>query len=255
MNLQIAIDLLEDIIKDAEDIFKSFPKQKYSKSDVLTLGIFFTLFDTTNDILILAKNKRFLSIPSLVRNFMDAYVDLLLISKLPNYKDSLLYKDCDSETKRLEAKLKKENISLFNYTELDLADFRERLKVLGDELKLLKRNPLSKKMLGVKDRYTAADLLWFYETAYSELCSHTHNSISAIEQRHITEVDSNNVILKYHQEYDYKDYNRYFINVVSYLPIALKIVDELLELNQALPLQNIQNKVINILNQETSKTS
>lgn len=195
------------------------------------------------DVSNLVKANRLISIPALVRNFMDTHVDLLLVTKDPQNIYPLLFKTYNEELKVLKSKVSPSNAMVFNHSQDQMNQLMHQIENTKRDVKELEILTGSNKIKSTKEKYQKVDLLWFYETIYNELCSHTHNALSALEFRHIEQMPEGNVVIKYMQHYDIKDYYRYLLTMVTYFFDAFVILSESLNLTQETLISNLQNKV------------
>ena len=236
------IDVLDDVLKYADDIFETVPKSM-ERNNVYILALLFSLYDTVNDINHLTKAKRLLNIPSLVRNFMDSYIDLLLIQKDNDLIFHLLLNNSKNKLKAIQGKLKVENKLVFNYDSQQIKDLeKQKREIESDNTELNKKikRPLIKQ---ISTKYEEVGMLWFYETIYNDLCSHTHNSLDMIEFRHIDQVNHDKVILKYCQEYDYKKYEWCYLLLLNYFHDSLVVGNQLLGLKKDIMISAIENRI------------
>ena len=171
--------LIDEILQDTDKLVKILPKS-VSKEDVLLVSMFLTMIDIATDINCLVKFNRFLSIPSLIRNFMDTYVDLQLITLDPRNVDRLLYKAYSDDLKALKARINPLHFSLIND---DREIINERITKREGDVSGLKELLGTSEFKSIKEKFEKVDLLWFYETIYRDLCSQTHNGLLAIESR------------------------------------------------------------------------
>jgi Family of unknown function (DUF5677) len=234
-------DVLESILKDTDEIFKASPKELH-KPDIYLLSLLLSLYDITTDIYYLTKQNSFISIPSLVRNFMDTYIDILLIQEDKENIFHFTLKDYKLKLKSVKSKLKEEYQPILNLSN----DKIKRLVIKKDELEsdieILEEQISGNKLDNIKIKYKKVGMLWFYETFYNDLCSHTHNSPEIIEFRHI-ETKNNKVNLKYHQEYDFDFYRRYYFLLLNYFHNSLVVVNELLNFKQNILIDKIENTI------------
>ena len=241
-NSESVSKLLDEILKDADKLIGAFPKD-LNRFDVLSISMFLTMIDITTDINHLVKMNRFLSIPSLVRNFMDAYVDLLLITSDSKNVYPLLYKVYSEDQKVLKAKIKPVHSSLFIKDDKELETINKQIIEKQSELNELKKLVGSNELKTIKEKYERVNLLWFYETIYSDLCSQTHNGLKSIESRHISPKTDDKILIKYLQAYDTQDYYVYILTLLNYFHESILVINKALNLNNDSLIGEIQNKI------------
>ncbi len=230
MEIEEITGTIDYVLASADVVLENLPKE-VDRESLYMLTLILTLYDITTDINHLTKARRFLNMPSLLRNFMDSYVDLLLIEKDKKFILQILLKDCESRLKLIKGKINPEYNSCFK-NELEEINHQKKeqqgLESYAQSLRQAINEPI---ISNVKNKYKQVGMLWFYETIYNSLCSHTHNSTGILESRHIEASDSK-VILKYCQEYDYKDYRCYYEFLLYYFYDAIKILNEKMILKQ-----------------------
>lgn len=235
MNDHLSISsFIEEILSETErELVNNIPKSVSENNSVIIL-LFFTLYDISIDINCLAKNGRLLSIPSLVRNFMDSFVAIKLIKVDENYIYTLLGEAIDKKIK----KVTKENLLL------DGTNFESSEKVLEDlnSFKADIDNSKNSSNLSVFQKYEKVEMKWFYDTVYSDLCSETHNSILAIEQRHVEGFSNDKALFRLSDGFHFEDYQKHFIVFLTFFSETISIVSEMLGVNNA-EIKNIVAKI------------
>lgn len=242
--------LLDEILKDVDELIKTFP-EKSEKVNGFTIGMFFTMIEITTDIGHLVKIKRFVSIPSLVRNFMDTYVDLLLITLDQKNIYPLMLKVYDDNRKVLEGKIN--NGPHFIKDKNELAEINKRLIEKKTKIGEIKKKTGSK-IFTSKDKYKNVGLLWFYETIYRDLCSQTHNGLSSIEERHIEQVDADKILIKYLQPFEVKDFYECIIVLLNYFHASVGVINKTLNLKQNLIVERMEKRISEIITPAQSLT-
>jgi len=239
--------LLDEILNDSDELIKSLPG-KLKKFDVLSISLFFTLIEITTDVNYLVKVKRFISIPSLVRSFMDTHVDLLLITGDSENVYPLLYKVYDGERKVLKAKIDPLHSSLFITDSNDLETIKKQIIEKDKEIIELEKLVGSNKLRTIKDKYERVNLLWFYKTIYNDLCAHTHNALNSIEHRHIDQVPDDKILLRYLQSNDSKDFYKYILTLLTHFYSSVEVINSALDLRQDFIVERIQKRINEIIN-------
>lgn len=242
LNSESTSKLLDEILDDANKLIQTLPKE-IGRFDILSITMFFTMIDITTDINLLIKNNRYLSIPSLVRNFMDTYVDLLLVTSDSKNVYPLLHKVYSEEQRALKAKIKPLHSSLFIKDNSDLETTNKQITEKENELNELKKLVGSNKLKTIKDKYERVNLLWFYETIYNDLCSQTHNGLDSIERRHIDLKTEDKILIKYLQSYYTRDYFVYILILLNYFHASIGVINKLLDLKCDSLIAAVQNKI------------
>lgn len=124
----------------------------------------------------LLKSHDVAGIPHLVRGQLEAYADLRNLTATADYIANMEAAYC-AEVERVLKAVAREGIAT------GLPDVSGSLKVAQDRLAELKKQGASP--LNVADRFRKAGLISEYYSVYAYLCSHSHNNVGALENRHI----------------------------------------------------------------------
>jgi len=230
--------LIFEVLDDVDFIVKTLPK-KVNPVDVLSISLFFTMIGILTDINHLIRLNRYLSVPALVRNFMDAHIDLMLVLSDSKNVNRLLHKVYNEKIKTLEGRFKHKEFNS-NHEEI-----KKQIVKAKSKLSLVKKQTESPK-LEIKDKFKAVGLGWFYDTIYKDLCSHTHNGLDAIELRHVR-LESKKVKLKHYQSTNLKDYVLYISIPLNYLPVSVRHLNTHLKLKCDSQIEGIESKIQDLL--------
>lgn len=238
--------LLDEILTDADKLIGALPKDG-NKFDVLSISMFVTMIDIVTDINHLVKINRYLSIPSLVRNFMDTYVDLLLVTSNSENVYPLLYKVYSDELKVLKAKINPLHSSFFKDNN-DLEAIEKQITEKENDLIELRKLVGSNKLKTIRVKYERVKLLWFYETIYSDLCSQTHNGLNSIERRHIFPKTEDKILIKYLQSFDTQDYFKYILTLLIHFHVSIESINKSLNLKCDSLIEEVEHKIHRFIN-------
>jgi hypothetical protein len=246
-NSESTSKLLEAILNDTDKLISAFPKE-IKRFDILPVSMFFTMIDIAMDINHLVKKNRYLSVPSLVRNFMDAYVDLILVTSDSKNVYPLLFKVYSDQQKALEARVNPLHSSMFIND--DPEAINKQIAERKNELNELKDLIGSNKLRTIKDKYKRVNLLWFYETIYSDLCSQTHNGLDSIVRRHLNPQTEDRILIRYLQAYDTQDYYMYILTLLSYFNESIIVINERLNLKCDLLIKEIRHRSLEFIDRK-----
>lgn len=247
MEVKEITETLDYVLGYTDIVIENLPKE-VDRESLYMSTLILTLYDIATDINHLTKARRLLNIPSLIRNFMDSYVDLLLIEKNKKFILQMLLKDSDSRLKLIKSKINPEYSSWFKYELEELEELKREQQGLESYIKSLRQAINEPIITNIKSKYEQVGMLWFYDTIYNSLCSHTHNSTEKLESRHIV-VSNNKVILKYCQEYDYKNYRCYYELLLSHFVDAIRILNTEIGLNQEEVVSKMEAKISEYIKQ------
>ena len=184
-NLIIQIISYNELI--IETIEEAIPNINYDTSSLqekLSIALFLSIFEIANSINILLKSRAHITIPSLIRNMLEAYVDLKNLLKDSDYK-SVIYSSYLKEQKR--------------FLENNVDHNKIYSKMLIDVKELLKNINCKNRGTSFASRFKEAGLQKIYISIYNKLCRETHNNINCLIERYFT-IEEGRETLKYMRE-------------------------------------------------------
>jgi hypothetical protein len=134
----------------------------------LVIALFLSIYEIANSIPILLRSKAHITVPSLIRNMLEAYVDLKNIAKDVNYKSVMI----SSYLKELKRFLQNNEENLEPVPSL-LPDVSELLNTYKLNIKTT-----------FASRFKEAGLQKIYVSIYNKLCNETHNNVNCLLERH-----------------------------------------------------------------------
>lgn len=166
----------------------------YSDKDivkVVALGFTSRIIENTKSIIILLKSRvGYSSILPILRNSLEAIIDLDNLDNIDGYVEYLVCLDLENKlsltNKNYFKKLtRKKNI---NYQTLEL-EYKNRLDLLKKKISKNYSNKFFKSNGNLKNsvyfKFELSKSLDTYETMYYLLCNDTHNNLSSIEKNYI----------------------------------------------------------------------
>jgi len=214
------IDFYRDFLSKTMSAASKF---EFNSDDDAILHIF-TLLSSSIELLdnmyVLALNESKIGIPILLRSILEASVDIqfILINK-DNYKrieieNILLWKGI------VECAYK-DNEYLKNIR--NRPEFKKESKENSDKLKSLKNNNIIKADISTKFENTIyADA---YNSIYAVLCSHSHNGVSAQNERHIT-IENGKSRVNMFKETSIEEYDHYLFMAVFFVFYSIYSINE-----------------------------
>lgn len=166
---ELIIETVEEEILNTNYDISSLQKK-------LVIALFLTIIEIAKSINILLKNKAHISIPLLIRNMLEGYVDLNNLVKDSDYK-SVMYSSYLKEQKRFL-----ENNKIFP-------------EMLKDVENLLININSSNRNTSFASRFKEASLQKIYISLYNKLCRETHNNINCLLERHFNFEDNRETII------------------------------------------------------------
>ncbi len=216
------LSTLEELLHDGDSFLQKVPSE-ISRVSTAALSILLTIFETGLDIKCLYSANRTLSIPSLVRNLLDAYVDILLLEKDETHIYSLLYASEKDKLRALKNKIDRSDprkVSI-EYTE----SVRLQLKETGKAIKEFESK--GKTFKHISSKYEAVGLKKVYDGVYGGLSAETHNNLYSIEARHIRMKNDGTPQLRYQVKYPVDEYVRF--TLISHIPLAFQAIHQMIK--------------------------
>jgi hypothetical protein len=170
--------LLGEVLADAE---QDVTHLGVSVEDTATVAVYFTIVQSACECSLLLQQPT-ITVGGVMRSVFESYADLCAMITVPNYDFRMLATFYDQKCKLYRDMLR----DPLNPYHADLAkqhDAQANLDVcqrLLDEQTACGHNPLSN-----YDRLEQAGLKYEYRSLYWQLCLESHNSISAVEARHV----------------------------------------------------------------------
>ena len=183
---------LNRILKYSDQLIDKIPDQS-NPHKIFIFTYYLSLFDIANDIVLLADNNRLNNIPTLVRSFIETYIDMELLAQNENYIHVLIVKAEEEEIRKLESILNKNDL-----TPEIRKQFTKQKQDAEQSLTSHKNRDNIPIFKSIKDKFRALNMLDFYNISYNDLCGHTHNNAKQIEQKFISmNADQTKVTLKH----------------------------------------------------------
>ncbi|MFO1186151.1 MAG: DUF5677 domain-containing protein [Alphaproteobacteria bacterium] len=153
-----------------------------AKADGLVMSLHATLIEYSAAFVTLVEKNRHVGATSVLRSFVEAYVDLTNLNADPSYQDSMLADYHEQWIRVLRASGDVKNTYLHGIADVakDGGQLRWHEMALED-LRKKSIKPLTK-----AERFERADMTSFYRSIYNFLCAEAHNDIRALIARHLS---------------------------------------------------------------------
>jgi len=180
--------LLQQVVDEAQSKLAELSFDKDAEQQLYSVCLYSTILDMSLSCLTLLEEQRVAAVPILLRSFLEAYVDFINVIKDESYV-RMKY------AAYLEERIKIHKNILGNQTSPYFKDLTplpdsQRGSLKKDQVELEQLKKEGKGPLNVWERFKRADLQNEYKGIYPLLCSHTHNSLSVLEDRHLEEQGS-----------------------------------------------------------------
>ena len=174
---------LETAKKIFEEIKNCLPDIDININDIdhiVISSLHGTIIENASSCFILFKKNHFTGIPILLRNMLEAYVDLKNIKLDNNYSNSMNLSFLIQKKKLLVNIIKSSNKKYPHSKKI--IEFKNALSDTEKYIKALKND--GHKTYKIFQRFNKAQLSDLYDW-YNILCQESHNNISMLEKRHV----------------------------------------------------------------------
>jgi len=186
------INYLENII---EELKESIVGLKYSKDishHLICISLYCTIYENSTACLFLLKKRVYNSIPILLRNILEAHVDLINLSNDEDYVYFMSSAYLEQRNKILRLAKTTDNENKYLTGLKSMSDINEKYQESVNEYNDLVRRDYSP--LNISEKFNRANLQELYFSIYRLLCQESHNNLSSLSSRHLDE-KSNEIIL------------------------------------------------------------
>ncbi len=183
---------MEQILQLSDYVFsvikKSLGEIEYNSNNrqqSIIISFYGVIIEGVSTCLLLIKHKHEFNLPLIIRNILEAYIDLKNIIIDEHYLDNLYYDYFENRKKFFESAVENPIVINNKKTYILYNSHIDELKLNLTELKGKK----IKKLL-IRDKFEKAGLLSLYNDYYNILCQESHNGLYGLETRHFIEMDN-----------------------------------------------------------------
>jgi hypothetical protein len=182
---EIGESLLE-VIASVENKIASIGEVEQSSKAVYLISYFLTVLHYSKSIANSIKSDNLISVAPILRTQLEAFVELINLTKYENYSKVLYAIHIEQKIKMIEATFKDTSNPFFKDTIDKMKNRGENIKFRRNELKKVKSeiSDFDGNYRQIKTRFKYAGLEEVYTSVYSILCQDTHNDLLSIENRH-----------------------------------------------------------------------
>lgn len=213
---------------------RKHPQQLYC------ICLYGTVLETTSACLTLLKANECSSLPALLRNLLEAYIDLVNLCRCPDYIFRMQAAFLSEQSRVLKVAIESgdENPYLKALAaEEGLQDHAQKVEKELHELKTRGFGPLR-----IKERFEKAALTEMYESVYALLCQHSHNNLNILERRHL-EISNDDHRVAYFQPWSREALLPYVDTVAGVVVGSLKSLGTLLNIQEDINLEEVEKRL------------
>lgn len=179
------IEFLESVYEVSERLLKGLKFNKADERSRTIIALYCTIIEQVSSQIILLKANRLAGIEIIYRSTLEAFIDLVNLTKNANYLDNMKAAYSKEMVKLMAEVVKHDNpflpssedggknAAILSRHKQTLEDFKER----------------GVRPLNVSERFTAAEFGLIYSSAYRALCRESHNNVGALNSRHFRQED------------------------------------------------------------------
>lgn len=182
-------------------------------------------------------------LPGLVRNLLEAYVDLVNLCKCPEYINRMQAAFLNEQSRILKAAIESGDSSPYLEALAKAEGLREHDQKVEEQLEDLRSRGLGP--LKIKERFDRAGIIQMYESVYALLCQHSHNNLNILERRHL-EVIKDDYRVSYFQAWDRGDVLPYVETIAVVLVDSLRKLTELLKVPKDIDFETVEKSLASL---------
>lgn len=196
-----------DALKDAEQ----FRFDKGQPNQVTAVCIYGSIMEMAYSCIALLEKKEMTPIPIILRALLEAYADLRASIDDPGYYKNIYASFLDEKLRFIKTFEKNPTNQYLQGAHGEI-DIQAETNALKNEIQTYQSE--NRPPLKTWERFKHGKLIDEYQSMYWLLCLHSHNNLSALEDRHIEKSDNDyNVVL--FKEENPEDLQRYLDTVIS----------------------------------------
>lgn len=183
----VKVEELRVLISQILDNFEFMKFDKFHPWHRGIVCLYCSVVEYADSIYRLCEAERIFSVPLILRSMLEAYVDLENLSNEPNYGNHLKSNDLKEWLKLAGEAAGNDNPYLSGVS--DATGFVDQVQNWEDQFSKLKTEgypPLTQ-----FQKFERAGRMQEYKSLYNQLCGFSHNSIRALEDRHV-EIEADN---------------------------------------------------------------
>lgn len=174
------IEFLEAVYEVSERLLKQLKFDKADERSRIIIALYCTVIEQASSQIILLKANRIAGIEIMYRSTLEAFIDLVNLTKNADYLDNM------------KAAYSKEMVKLMADVVKDDSPFLSSSEEGEKNAAMLSRHKQGLedftgrgvRQLNVSERFTAAEFGLVYSTVYRALCRESHNNAGALTSRH-----------------------------------------------------------------------
>lgn len=190
-------DLICGHYRRCVDLAREITFDDENRQHLLVLCLYSAVVELFGPLVTLVRGKQFIGVPQLLRSIYEAEIDLANAIENTDYFESMYAGYLASMIGTLQGAHNTESAG-FVAAAGSVDAIRDVLRNMRRQLDELKAN--GHKPLQIGERFRRAQRQGEYLSAYAHLCSHVHNDIKSLEDRHLRENDDGAVELVLFQE-------------------------------------------------------
>lgn len=241
---------MDDLVNQLNVIYRSVFSRtdrlifnKHNAQHLYSVCIHGSILENSSACITLLINEEWNSVPPLLRNLLEGYVDLVNVCKDLDYLKIMQSSFLTEQSRVLKKAIESGDTNPYLEALSNSDGIEGHYDKVVAELTELRESGFGK--LGIRDRFERVGLVGMYESVYALLCQHSHNNLNILEGRHLEE-HNGELKVSYFQPWSSDDMIPYIDTIAGVIKGSLKEVGSILEIDSELDIGGIEGELVKL---------
>lgn len=235
------VEHLDGIYREALGSVNQLRFDRNHPQQLYCICLYGTVLETTSACLTLLKVNECSSLPALLRNLLEAYIDLVNLCCCPDYIFTMQAAFLSEQLRVLKVAIEPGDENPYLKALAAEEGLQDHTQKVGKELHDLKARGFVP--LKIKERFEKASLTEMYGSVYALLCQHSHNNLNILERRHL-EISNDDHRVAYFQPWNREVLLPYVDTVAGVVVGSLKSLAVLLNIQEDINLEEVEKRLV-----------
>ena len=239
-------NLIDQLGKIYEVVFSRTDRLVFNRRDaqqLYAICMHGSVLESTSACITLLRSKEWGTVPAILRNLLEEYVDLVNVRRDPDYLKRMQSSFLKEQSRVLKRAIESGDTNPYLEALSNIDGIEGHDNKVTAELDSLRKDGFGE--LGIKDRFDRAGLVEMYESVFALLCQHSHNNLNILERRHLEE-HGDDIRVAYYQPWSSDDMMPYIDTIAGVVVGSLKEVAAVLNLEIELDLAEVEAELANL---------
>lgn len=199
------VPLAREIVDSCIELARALKFDKENPQQLYSVCTYASILEIATGMNVLIEHRQIISVPILLRTLLDAYASFRCCIVDPNHFKAM-YASFNKEKRRLLSSIVTNPENPYLKKIAETMDLKAEIATLDKELEGLSTQGYPPPRPW--EEFEKAGLRAEYQALYWQLCMHTHNNVSALEDRHLEKEDGSYEVTLFKEE-DPADLIRY----------------------------------------------